>query len=92
MTAAFFAQRLTDIGSGKSPMPDYCQVPLFLGHGEADDEVSVELASQAARILRDLGLDLTLKTYAGLGHSWRRPDEIDDIVKFLTARCGLVAK
>lgn len=91
-TAASFGQKLKDIGSGKSEMPDSGQVPLFLGHGEADDGVSVELARQAARALRDVGFDLTLKTYTGLGPSWSNGDDIDDIVEFLTAKCGLVAQ
>lgn len=69
-------------------LPQYAQIPIFVGHGSADEEVSVELARDAAKALTRLGLDVTLKKYEGLGHAWRSGDEIDDISSFLAA-CGV---
>lgn len=69
-------------------LPLYAQIPIFLGHGLSDAEVSVELARDAAKALTRLGLDVTLKKYAGLGHVWRNGDELDDIASFLGA-CGV---
>ncbi len=69
-------------------MPQYAQIPIFLGHGLADEEVSVELARDTAKALTRLGLDVTLKKYEGLGHAWRNGDESDDIASFLAA-CGV---
>lgn len=69
-------------------LPQYAQIPIFLGHGLADEEVPVELAGDAAKALTSLGLDVMLKRYEGLGHAWRDGDEIDDIASFLAAHGG----
>lgn len=71
-----------------SSPPKYSQIPIFFGHGQADDEVPAELARQAARTLTGLEMSVTLKRYEGLSHAWRNGDEVDDIAEFLTA-CGL---
>jgi predicted esterase len=72
-------------------VPKHGQIPVFLGHREADGEVSIILARQAAVTLGDLGLVVTLRTYAGLEHWWRSGDEIDDIDRFLIVKCGVAA-
>lgn len=91
LMAVEFARTLIDLPSGELTAANYDRLPVFLGHGEADDGVSAALARQAARTLRDLGLDVTLKRYAGLGHWWRNGGEFDKIVDFLTVRCGVAA-
>ncbi len=66
-------------------LPQYAQIPIFLGHGLTDEEVPAELARDTAKALTRLGLDVTLKKYEGLGHAWRNGDEIDDIASYLAA-------
>lgn len=67
-------------------IPMYDQMPLFFGHGEADEEISMQLAKDAAKSLDSLGLDVILKEYPDLRHAWRNGDEVDDIVAFLSAQ------
>ena len=62
------------------------KIPIFLGHGEADKEVPVDLARQATDCLNGIGLAVEFKTYGALGHAWESGDQIDDIAAFLTAR------
>lgn len=37
--------------------------PVLMGHGDADPLVQYPLATQSAKVLQDLGFDVTLKTY-----------------------------
>ena len=60
-------------------------IPFFFGHGQADEEISVDLASSAAKVLEDIGLNVTMKAYADLGHEWRIGDEMDDVTSFLAS-------
>ena len=62
------------------------ETPVFLSHGRMDDEISIELARDAAHTLCNLGLDVTLKECSGLGHGWRTGDEMDDITSFLSTQ------
>ncbi|KAL1965781.1 hypothetical protein VTN77DRAFT_5102 [Rasamsonia byssochlamydoides] len=66
------------------------QTPVFLGHGSADPKVSVRLGERMASLLSDkLHMDVTWRAYAGFGHWYKDPDEIDDIVLFLRDKLGL---
>ena len=69
-----------------APPPNYKAIPLHFGHGQADNEVSVHHAKQAAEKLRTLGLNLTLQTLNISDHAWRSGDEVDDIATFLSAQ------
>lgn len=62
--------------------------PVFIGHGEADEKVKPALGEGACRILRSAGYDVTWKGYAGLGHWYKVPDEIDDILEFIREKVG----
>ncbi|KAK4235059.1 Alpha/Beta hydrolase protein [Achaetomium macrosporum] len=57
--------------------------PIFLGHGEADEKIRHSLGVSACRTLRSLGFQVTLRSYKDLGHWYKVPDEIDDIVAFI---------
>lgn len=57
--------------------------PVLLCHGEEDEKVKCKLGKEAAQCLSSLGMEVTWKCYAGLGHWYRIPDEIDDIFEFL---------
>ncbi|KAI1273331.1 phospholipase/carboxylesterase [Xylaria sp. FL0933] len=62
--------------------------PIFLGHGDVDEKKPYELGEAAARTMRAAGYNVEWKLYAGLGHWYRIPDEIDDIVDFIRNRAG----
>ena len=62
--------------------------PLFLGHGEDDQKIRYERGEEAAQTLRSLGMLIQWKGYSGLGHWYKIPDEIDDIVEFLRTKIG----
>ncbi len=68
-----------------APAPKYAQIPMLFAHGKEDGDVPLEVVKQAVDSLKGLGLNVTLKTYEGLNHTWRSGDEIDDIAAFLTA-------
>ncbi|KIM97809.1 hypothetical protein OIDMADRAFT_129925 [Oidiodendron maius Zn] len=57
-------------------------VPIFLGHGQADEKVRLELGLQAMRVLRALGFDVQWEGYNGLSHWWNA-EEIANIAKFM---------
>jgi predicted esterase len=45
------------------------QVPLFWGHGDADMMVPMALGQMGSNSLRQLGVPVEFKNYAGMGHS-----------------------
>ncbi|KAL2022195.1 hypothetical protein VTK56DRAFT_6024 [Thermocarpiscus australiensis] len=57
--------------------------PIFLGHGEADEKIRDSLGVSACRTLRSLGFHVVMRSYKDLGHWYKIPDEIDDIVDFV---------
>lgn len=57
-------------------------VPVWLGHGELDDLVSVDLGRRANGILTQAGWNVRWQSYDDLAH-WYKPDELEDIVNFL---------
>ncbi|KAI0419676.1 phospholipase/carboxylesterase [Xylaria grammica] len=62
--------------------------PIFLGHGDVDEKKPHGLGEAAARTMRAAGYNVEWKLYPGLGHWYRIPDEIDDIVEFIRSRTG----
>ncbi len=62
--------------------------PIFLGHGSADEKVPCSLGEATAAILEKADYKVELKVYHGLGHWYKIPDEIDDIVEFLALVVG----
>ncbi|KAI1383884.1 phospholipase/carboxylesterase [Hypoxylon trugodes] len=62
--------------------------PIFLGHGDIDEKKPPELGEAAAATMRTAGYDVTWKLYPGLGHWYKVPDEIDDIVDFIKTKVG----
>ncbi|KIH94166.1 phospholipase/carboxylesterase [Sporothrix brasiliensis 5110] len=61
--------------------------PVFLGHGTADDKVKISLGEAAQYTMCRLGFDVAWKAYAEQGHWYKIPDEIDDIVAFVSTKC-----
>ncbi|PGH11637.1 hypothetical protein AJ79_04777 [Helicocarpus griseus UAMH5409] len=68
----------------------HLQTRVFLGHGSADEKVSVTLGRAMADFLKQrLNMDATWRVYEDLGHWYKIPDEIDDIVHFLKEKVGV---
>jgi uncharacterized protein YggL (DUF469 family) len=61
---------------------------VFLGHGDADEKKPYALGHAAAETLQALGFDVTWRLYQNLGHWYKVPDEIDDIVNFIQNSVG----
>ncbi|KAF3918656.1 hypothetical protein AA313_de0205223 [Arthrobotrys entomopaga] len=60
------------------------RTPVFLGHGEEDEKVSVKLGEQIRdALVGTFSMDVTWESYAEFGHWYKVPDEIDHVVDFL---------
>ncbi|KAI8944529.1 phospholipase/carboxylesterase [Xylaria longipes] len=79
---------------GLDPLPNATtdqtalSTPIFLGHGDADEKKPHILGEAAARTMRAAGYDVDWRLYPGLGHWYKIPEEIDDIVNFISDRVG----
>lgn len=62
--------------------------PVLMGHGELDDKVPLKLGEAAAGVIRDAGYDVDWRCYSGQGHWYKIPEQIDDIVNFITHKVG----
>ncbi|GAP91707.1 putative acyl-protein thioesterase [Rosellinia necatrix] len=62
--------------------------PIFLGHGDCDEKKPHALGEAAARTMRAAGYTVDWNLYAGLGHWYKIPEEIDDIVRFIGEKVG----
>lgn len=65
---------------------------FFLAHGQADEEVPISHAREAAITLAQMAMKVNLKVYEGLGHPFRNGDVIDDMVQFIKRESGLVGQ
>ncbi|KAK0119599.1 hypothetical protein ONS95_011039 [Cadophora gregata] len=52
-------------------------VPVFLGHGKLDVKMKFEWGLQLKNTLKQLGMDVEFKSYAGLEHWWSEKEMID---------------
>jgi predicted esterase len=73
----------TETGEGHCPT-----TPIFLGHGRADEKVTIELRDHVAKTFIAAGYQVTWKEYPDLGHWYKSPDEIDDVKEFIQAKMG----
>ena len=62
--------------------------PIFLGHGAVDEKVPCSRGEAMSRTVQAAGYKTRWKRYEGLGHWYKIPDEIDDIVEFLRGNVG----
>ncbi|EFJ13683.1 hypothetical protein SELMODRAFT_121880 [Selaginella moellendorffii] len=61
--------------------------PVFLGHGTDDNLIELDLGKQARDLLTRMGMSVSWKEYEGAdqdGHWIKEPEEVDDIVAFLS--------
>ncbi|KAH7243907.1 hypothetical protein NW759_017235 [Fusarium solani] len=68
-----------------SPTDANRQTPVIMFHGDQDTIVPTSLAKRNAERLRELGYDVTWKTFHGMGHSTSL-EELGDVEPFLRAR------
>ncbi|EPE10200.1 acyl-protein thioesterase [Ophiostoma piceae UAMH 11346] len=83
-----YVRELLQMDNISNVVPAVLSTPIFLGHGEADDKIKVSLGEAAYRTMGRLGFDVEWQAYAGLGHWYKIPDEIDDLVAFVSVKCG----
>ncbi|OIW23854.1 phospholipase/carboxylesterase [Coniochaeta ligniaria NRRL 30616] len=62
--------------------------PVFLGHSNNDDKVPCSLGEAMRRTVERAGYEVEWKCYQGLGHWYKIPDEIDDVVEFIRNKVG----
>jgi pimeloyl-ACP methyl ester carboxylesterase len=67
--------------------PRSFDTPIFLGHGDQDENVAMARGKEAAECLRALGFDVSWSEYQGLGH-WYSAEMLTDMTIFLRARAG----
>ncbi|KAM3446247.1 hypothetical protein MY3296_009846 [Beauveria thailandica] len=61
-----------------------CRTPVLLGHGAEDEKVPIRLGEAAREIMRAAGYCVDWKRYENQGHWYKIPDQIDDIVNFIS--------
>ena len=80
-----------DIDAGPC-LEEFQRIPLFLGHGDRDEKVSVEEGRDARDLLREISAArVTWNEYEGLEH-WYSKEMIGDVARFLGAIGWEVAK
>ncbi|KAJ4266306.1 hypothetical protein NW762_004290 [Fusarium torreyae] len=65
----------------------FLKTPVFMGHGQKDEDVEYYHGQHTAHLLERMGVDVELKGYPDLAH-WYCPEEIGDIVQFIDQRLG----
>lgn len=73
---------LDDVDGEWKPNAETCRVPIFLGHGELDVKMRFEWGEQLSGALKQLGMEVHFKLYAGLEHWWGE-QEMTDVAEFL---------
>ncbi|KAF5024104.1 hypothetical protein F66182_3848 [Fusarium sp. NRRL 66182] len=58
------------------------KTPVMMFHGEEDPLVPLERGKKSADLLKEIGYDVTWRTYPDMGHS-ACPEELDEIEAFL---------
>lgn len=90
VAAQTFERELLNISRIEEPSVERTShlTPVLMGHGELDEKVPLKLGEAAAGVIRDAGYDVDWKCYAGQGHWYKIPEQIDDIVNFITDKVG----
>ena len=82
--AAAYLQDELDLPAHPPPA-SLSTLPIFLGHGRADDRVPLALSQEADELLGKLGFYVEHRGYAGLAH-WYSGYMLRDIVQFVQQR------
>ena len=79
---------LKELFEENSPGSKKISVPVFIGHGVADQQVPVELSERLRTKYCALGGNVTRKTYEAQDHDGVIDASATDLLAFLTARFG----
>lgn len=90
IAAQTFERELLNLSRIEEPSVDRTShlTPVLVGHGELDEKVPLGLGEAAAGVIREAGYDIDWKCYGGQGHWYKIPEQIDDIVVFITGKVG----
>jgi predicted esterase len=58
--------------------------PVFLGCSDVDPYIPLKRVDESAEVFRELGGDVTQRTYPGMGHTVNR-SEVDEITRLISA-------
>lgn len=58
----------TPLRAGFSDSVKHKGIPVFAGHGEADDKVLFQLGKMSSEIMQDSGFQVTQRSYPGMYH------------------------
>ena len=58
--------------------------PVFLGCSDVDPYIPLKRVDESAAVFRELGGEVTQRTYPGMGHTVNR-DELDEITRMISA-------
>ncbi|KAG9242940.1 Alpha/Beta hydrolase protein [Calycina marina] len=61
---------------------EFLDVPVWLGHGEADEKMKLHWGVEMRDMLSAIGIDVSMSTYPGLAHWWDER-EMGDLVEVL---------
>lgn len=81
-----------DMPSLGSALSSNTRTDVLIAHGENDEVIPEELGTEAASTLERLGMNVTMKTYKGLGHWMLRRDVVRDVMAFLQGKCPVSAE
>lgn len=83
--ACFIREEIMDQAACPSGALVCRDTPLFLGHGDADEVVPVQLGRRMMETVVAMGLNVSWTEYPGQGHWYKVPEEIDDLIRFIEA-------
>lgn len=66
----------------------FLSTPVFMGHGQKDQDVEDQHGRRAAELLERMGVSVQFNAYPDLAH-WYNSDMLSDIVQFLDKHLGL---
>lgn len=84
--AAAFLLEMLDMPVERSSLA-LQRIPVFLGHGDMDGKVSIELGEDAANCLKGLGMRVSWSEYVKLDH-WYSTLMLADLAKFVRRTTG----
>lgn len=80
------APEINQLLEQNSPGSHSISVPVFLGHGDADQQVPVTLSDRLQDKYCALGVNVTKRTYNGVDHTGVIDAAAGDVLAFITAR------
>ena len=67
--AAFAGGLIGDPAAERQPIPDLAGTRVFIGCGELDEHIDIEIAERSARQLADAGAAVDFRRYPGVNHT-----------------------